>query len=424
MPQIVLKQQTNIGPLEARMFPALMRALTARGWSPTLWSTVEDPRIAPWCRPSSWKLSRWPALWPELSLDASTLAGAEVEMHRMLDVDRWWPRIQRLARQGIPMGPTAERRELLRIAFAVSRRVVANAELRRFVAWNPHCPHSGIAAELARVAGVEVTTFERGFLPDTWMVDAGGLMGDSRLAGRSIESLLAQTGDDPAELRREGARWLARAGWGSFERYPQLIDGGPRAHAGPRIAVLGSDDVTTGFCPATHDDRRRTRPGYRSSFGVAAAVARARPDALVAFKPHPSMADIWSPQDEMDQAEAPDNLVVVGQDFRALIRWSHACVTAGSTTGFVVLGLGRPLVITAHEALSGKGLAHEAVDAEQLPAAIERALRAEDLDRQRDAFARYVAWLRRHYLYGPDKAEQLAEALLAPVESAADRRIA
>ncbi len=426
MRQIVLKQQTAIGPLEGRLYPALMRALSARDWSPTLWSTAQDPRIAPWCRPSSWALGRWPSLWPELSLGEATLRGVETEMHRMIDVDRWWPRIQRLAKQGIPPGPTAERRALLRIAFAVSRHVVANPELRRFVAWNPHCPHSGIAAELARGAGLEVTTLERGFLPDTWMVDAGGLMGDSRLAWSPLEELMGDTGDDPGELRRAGARWLSRAGWGSFERYAQRTDGAPPDHDGPRIVVLGSDDVTTGFCPPSHDDRRRTRPGFRSSLAVAAAVARVRPDALVAFKPHPSMVEASTDREEfeIEGVDAPDNLIVVDHDFRGLIRWSHACVTAGSTSGFVALAMDRPLVVTAREALSGKGIAHEAFDEDQLSEGLEAALSRRGFARRRSRFAAFVGWLRRHYLYDLERVEGLADAVLAPLAASPARRTA
>ncbi len=175
-------------------------------------------------------------------------------------------------------------------------------------------------------------------------------------------------------------------------------------------ASLGSDDVTTGFFPPTHDDRKRTRPGYRSSFEVAMAVARARPDAIVAFKAHPSMAAGVA---DIDGDDVPQNLVAVDHDFRSLIGWSDACVTAGSTTGIVALALARPLVLTAREVLTGKGVAHEALEVTELADALERALRHEHFEAQRRRFATLVGWLGRHYLFDADQSDALAEALIA-----------
>lgn len=407
--ELIVHSLAGIGDDAAALYCGVRRALATRGWGARLWSTARHPDVAGWRLPSSWDIGRWPSLWPQLDwAGARTLI--DRHMAEELDVDRWAPRVAALVRQD-----DAPARALglsrLEVAYVVARHIVRRPGLRRLAAWNPACPHGGIAAELAAGLGLDVTSFERGFLPDTWMVDRGGLMGRSTLAGVSLESLLErfELGFDAAAER--GAARLATTAWSRFERHAQPARGWtPRQTSRRRVAVLGSDDVSNALVPASHPDRSVTSPGFRSSLALARAVAAARPDLDVAYKAHPSLRLGGVEPGSVDD---PPNLERVDADFRALIEGADVCATLGSTTGFVALASGRPLVVAAREVLTGKGVALEALESHALSGAVERALSGEGFAERHERFAALVGVLDARVLVRADQPERLTAQLLA-----------
>ena len=403
--RIALSNLAPLGPEDTTFFSRLSVALREQGVATSLWTTARpDTDVAAKLILSSWRIDRWRELWPRV---AAELPGGSALPEK--DRIKWTTRLGRLVGQG---APGAEVAALLPLVEAVSQEVLGDPSVDRFCAWNPLCPHSGVAFDLAGLRRIPRTSMERGFFRDTWMLDEGGLMGDSVLTGRSLSDLL--DGRDARYVDR-GRLLLASQDWAAFDRYPQRPDRGPTSwpeakRSGPRLAVFGSDDVSTGFIPTDHADRTRTRPGYASSFEAAVAVATARPDAAVAFKPHPSMSG-------HPTGEGPPNLLRLDVDYRELLGWCDAAVTVGSTLAFAVLAMDVPLISLARDVLWAKGIAHEALAAEAIGDAVALAVQGPPPDGP-ERYRAFVGWLATHYLVGLDPAsgvdgrpEQLAGAI-------------
>lgn len=401
MAVVLISNLAPIGSPEAAFFADFIGGFEEYGHQVVFWSTVGHPRLDRILLPSDWRLKEWSKLYPVDQL-------AELRPGQ-IDIEKWRARVDVLTKQDVD---DDQRPALLDTLFRVSQHVIDTVKPDLFIAWNTFCPHTGVATDLCRAAGIPVEMLERGPLPDTWMSDHG-LLGHSRLAGQASTPAC-----HPLDSLR-GRAVLADLDVASFNRYAQKADTATLStlNGQPRIVVLPPDDSTVGFFPADGPDRSPTLPGFQNSFDVATAIASARPDACVIFKPHPSFGRLSF------DTTGYSNLHVEDIDFRALIDWSDVVVSTGTGLSIIAWAMNRPVVLAARDMFAGKGVAYEALDAESLPAAIDQAVARADKKRRQASLYRLLGWLKRCYLLHPEMAPAWTRSARSEVATLHDRHL-
>jgi len=358
--KVLITNLARIGDAEARFFRELVQAFQRVGWDAVFWSTVPCPRLGCPHIPFDWDLG-------------NALRDQETTGHvAVVDPDKWLPRLQRLIKQS---WPTGEESQILERLICFSGALLDREQPGLLLSWNPHCPHTGVAADLCRMRGIPTALIERGMLPDTWYLSQGGLIGHDPTAGRPLTEL----GFDQRErsrFQRIGRRYI-NSNANSFvgrEKYDQQ-DGSRMldrlelealVRGGPRVVFFPPDDGTVGFTPANHADRRASLPHHTSSLHASLAIAH-QTDGTVVFKPHPS----WKP--DLNPQDAPANHHIIDCDYNQLIDWSD--VVAGSGSGLQLLSLirGKPVVAVGSDVLCGKRICLEP-DPNQLGDAVAEAV--------------------------------------------------
>jgi hypothetical protein len=291
-----------------------------------------------------------------------------------------------------------------------------------FLAWcGASYPVSMIWQEEARRAGIPTFSFERGFLPGTWMVDAIG-MGFSSDANRlpSLHALIVANHSE-GNFHRYLAWYLAQ----KPSKYPATLpskinvfwDGKPQR----RIVYFGQLDAA-GLLPGDTPGEFMNSPGYRDARQALMALSSAcsqLPSCELFFRPHP-----LATRDLVLAAELGIPLVTEGSS-RDVIERSAVVVCGLSTVQFEAVLLQRPVVLLANSALAGCDAAYDARQPERLADAIRQALEGVDAElRMRCGRELIDAWL-SHYLYStaPEvpacSLDRLAESLAqgAPVRT-------
>jgi phosphoserine phosphatase len=392
--RIIISHLASAAPAEARLLLDLARAFEARGHQPILWSASYIPEFAPYYLPLNWKLKRLPEFYADLRRG---IAEAETQADRT----KWVERVNQLIKQDW----TGDRGPLVDSLFSMSGQVLDTLRPDLLLSWNTLCPHTGVACDLARARGIPCVLIEKAVFPDTWIIEEGGLLGHSVLAGVPLESLV------PAErfdtYRDVGRRYLEQTDFAAYNRYGQTQESpemarlvaSPEGSRQPRVAFFPPDDGTLGFVPVDGDDRRKSLPGYLSSFEAAEATAQAHAGVTV-FKPHPSFAERVFPE------SAVPGLHVIDYDFRKLIEWSEVAATTGSGLAFVAMAMDRPVLLLANDMLAGKGIAYEAREPASLPEALRAACDRADWEARVQRFHALCGYLISDHLVSSSEAAQ------------------
>ena len=412
MATVVLSNLAHVSDYEAKFFRELMDTLRDRGHRVFLWSAVPKSVLDDNVLPMRWRIADLERFYPVEDLDAEKVM-AEI------DGEKWRARIDMLAKQGSRPFPRGRDLEILA---AVTQYVIDQLQPDLFLAWNPLCPHFGVAHDLCLARGIPSLLMERAFFPDTWFVEDGGLVGHSQLAGLSLEEMLS--GRDGQPFRRLGRDYLESSPFAALDRYAQRKESpiverlfsGDLSEAHPRIAFFPPDDLSLGFFPVDHEDRRRHLPGFESSFEAAKALAAANPGGTTLFKPHPSFLE-W----RFEASDSP--LVVLNHSYNDLIAWADIVATTGSGLAFSALAAGKPVLEMGRSALTGKGITYEALHVDEVGSAVAAARAGEGASRRRENFESFVGFAlaesvvshpqaSRSYLRPAAVAEQLHERFL------------
>lgn len=382
---------SNLAPIperEAEFFLYLFRAFERKGHTVHFWSCLSHPLLDRYHLPMGWRIRDWPQ-WSLVRPENVSRALGQIE------VDTWQARIDTLTGQDTPV---PERARLLEIVAGTSDYLLETLRPGLFLSWNTLCPHTGIAHELCRARGIASLMFERGFLPSSWYLERGGLLGHSVISGATLEALVPpERFDTYAQDGRSLVRTLNLVG---YSRYAQRKDNALIARltdrmagkTGHKIVFLPPDDTSLAFLPVAHEDRKKTLPGFADSFDAAKAVARANPDGLTIFKPHPSFKELAF------NTEGLPGLLVENHDFHELIDWADIVVTTGSGLGIVAWLAGKPVVLMARDVWYGKGVYYEAVAAEALPETLAAAAEKRDMSERQRRFQIFFGYLLRDYL--------------------------
>lgn len=381
MATIVLSNLAHISDYESELFSELMGSLRGYGHRVFLWSTVPKKRFEPYFLPMRWRIAELEQFYPMDRLDGSSVL-------REIDQEKWNARISVLAKQGVR--PFRAGREL-EILSAVTEYLLDELQPDLFLAWNPLCPHFGVAHDACQARGIPSLLFERAFYPDTWFAEEGGLVGHSRLAGASLEQMLS--GRESAPFRESGRDYLEGKPFGELERYAQHRGSvtrerlflGDLSEGRPRVVFFPPDDLSLGFFPTDHDDRRRHLPGFDNSFDAARALAAANASGTTIFKPHPSFLE-W----QFKQDDSP--LVSLNHGYDELIAWADVVATTGSGLAFMALAEGKPVIQMGHSALTGKDIVTESLYSKDIAEALGVALSQEEKGNQRENFETLVGY--------------------------------
>jgi hypothetical protein len=382
---------TNLAPIperEAEFFLYLFRAFERKGHTVHFWSCIAHPLLHLYNVPMNWRIRDWPQRFLYRPENLARALG-------QIDTDKWLARITVLTGQETP---PKDRFRLLEIVAGTSDYLIEELRPDLFLSWNTLCPHTGIAHDLCLARGIPSLMIERGFLPSSWYLERGGLLGHSVIAGLPLEDLVARERRD--DYAASGRALLRSLNLAAYSRYAQRNDGALiqgldarlEGKSGRKIVFLPPDDTSLAFVPVGHDDRKKTMPGFADSFEAAKAMARANPDGLTVFKPHPSFKER-----KFDTAGLP-GLLVVDHNFHELIAWADIVATTGSGLGLVAWLAGKPVVLMARDIWQGKGVFYEALDADALPQALEAAAQRDDLDARHRHFHIFCGYLLRDYL--------------------------
>ena len=417
MATVVLSNLAHISDFEAKFFAELMGSLRSYGHRVFFWSAVSKKSLDESILPMRWRIADLENLFSIEEFDFDS-AMAEI------DVEKWQVRVDVLAKQNPRAFPQGRDLEIL---VAVTSHVLEMLQPDLFLAWNPLCPHFGVAHDLCVARGIPSLLIERAFFPDTWFIEEGGLVGHSRLAGLSLNEMISDA--DPLVMAKVGRDYLSSSPFGSMERYAQRKESsvaerlfsGDLSDARPRIAFLPPDDLSLGAYPDSHEDHRKRLPGFKNSFDAAQALSKANSLGTTVFKPHPSFLE-W-------RFTSPDsNLISLNYNYSELIEWADLVATTGSGLEFTALAAGKPVISLGRDALTGKGIAYEALDSGQVDSALAEAVSGEGAAERQENFEAFVGYAltncvvshptaSRSYLRPVVIAERLHERFLINKES-------
>jgi phosphoserine phosphatase len=268
-----------------------------------------------------------------------------------------------------------------------------------FICWCGMNPLFSIPLDIARSLGIPSLIWEAGMLPNTFLLDRGGVTCDADMAGHPLpptsdEDLLSQVDVILSEIRDR----LVRQGC-----HGQLAL--PPKNGLPRILVLGGMDSANGvyrpkYCSQT------ILGEFRSGVDLANTVAQVYPKGAVLYRPHPR-----EPKKPLSRLNV-DSVMVDGDSLMAThYAWADVIIGYGSKTDMDVLALGKPLVVAGNTIISGKGIGFEARDVESLQNAISCALLYGVTAQQKEAIRQFFAYQIEQACYARDPTARCKQGL-------------
>ncbi len=278
----------------------------------------------------------------------------------------------------------------------VARQVIAAVRPSVALIWSSGVyPVSRVWHDVARQMGIPTFCLERGFLPDTWMIDAGGMNAQSDMRAHPLirRQLLQHTSTDRIESYRQ---YYASA---RPRKYGNPSEGVAAVRTklgitGRLVVILGSLDCA-GMVPRSILGAKLNSPGYADSHDVARAVGHAlqdEPDLDIVFKAHPGESANFT-ENAIGKVKVVDNVDAID-----LIQAADVVVAGLTGLAFETLLNKRPLVLVARSPLQGTGAAFEALNSEELGAAIRNALQGASSEKQQKA-DNFLDGLLAHCLY-------------------------
>ena len=390
MKNVVAFNLARVTDADAAYFLALRNAFVQAGANFVLFSPNTHDLIRDFHKPFDWTIKNIPAKLPIAQV---------VPQFRLTDEQygKWSERVATLAVQDFDGPPE----ELVDILEKLANYILDTYQPDLILSWNTLCPHSGVLGEIASGMGITTYLMERGFLDQTWFVESGGLVGHSHLVGSRLEDL---TGDRFDEYLAVGRSYLDASPFDKMLRYAQnqtsrfsQLLARSRVAGRPVIGFFPPDDLSLGFVPADHEDRRKHLPDYETSLDAARGLAESSPHVDVYFKPHPSFRE----KDLPEQLGA--NLFIVDHDYRDVIRQSDIVASTGSGLIVQAMAAGKPVIQMNRDQFANKGITFETLDNPR--AAVDAAVARQDLPLRLERFEAFIGYCLREYLVSAPSAD-------------------
>lgn len=262
--------------------------------------------------------------------------------------------------------------------YRVSRVVLDRLKPSLYLCWCGFEPWFAIPKELANESGIPVLVWEAGMLPDTLLLDSGGVAADSEWCGKDLPYI------DSKDI--ESAKEYIAA-WRKKEIGVALKSGpAPDGRKLPRVLILGSMDIAAGV-HRVKGSGPLTLPGYADGIDMAIAVAACH-SGITVYRPHPRESE--GPLSRLKDANV---IIDTESTLSTAILWADVVIGYGSKTDYVALALGKPFILTGMGLLTGKGCAYEALNKDVMAGVLEAAITHGMTAAQVASYERVVAWM-------------------------------
>lgn len=284
----------------------------------------------------------------------------------------------------------------------VYREAIAAYQPAAVIIWSQFPALHMLCRHVCQACGVPAVYMEYGSLPGTFSLDAGGQMGESRIA-RDFQAF-RRLPVSPAQLQQAEAV-LAYLRESRLNRNRQddstaeLKAMQSRLTAGkPVVLFAGHNDFDSGLLPYDAAARENHSPMFATSGQALACLASLADEGgfQLVYKPHPAMIGRPGWQDEPLPASVH---LVLHTDIHKLIDMADLVVTVVSQTGYVACIRGKPTLTLGYNQLRGKGAAYEAYTPEQVLPAIRDALHHGFTPERRQCFLTHAAQMLAYGLY-------------------------
>lgn len=319
-------------------------------------------------------------------------------------------------------------RELLCAAYQI-RNCMRGEGIVLAILWHQFNGMSMLLRHLCERDRLPLLYAHLGALPETICFEQGGQMAESWVCTHSERFTALPV--EPPDLER-ATRYLALARDKRLDRKPQPeatptreVLHGLRGNASGLVFYAGQNDYRTGMLPRSLPKACLHSTFFQDTLDGLRALADAAAihNWKVVFKPHPNVRYVAT------SVELPEGVVSLpeGNVFECILG-TDVTATIVSSTAYLALLHGRPVVLMGRMPLSGKGCTYELEHREGLQEVVSRAFESGLTARQSENFKRHVAQLMRFSLFAyrgsvEDVFGRGAAIAAAYIIAAAERRV-
>lgn len=281
----------------------------------------------------------------------------------------------------------------------VLRTLLAELQPAVVLTWGSSLPQSVVLQQLALQQGRPCWVIERGFVPQTLMVEMSGQGGVSEWNTSFALQRALRRGTSTTAFRAFQQQYVTQRA----SKTPVAADALSaeeirRRHCPDRqrlVSVLLQHDEASGLAPVSFAGaRQHTRgiPTAAEAVQYLAAAAAARSDCQLLVRPHPlDLADYSA-------FESATLRVVRDGSLHALLQASDAVACMTSTCQFEALLYEKPLILLARSVLAGKGVAYEALNPADVAPALASALAFEGFTDRLERGRRFLSFALENFL--------------------------
>jgi hypothetical protein len=269
--------------------------------------------------------------------------------------------------------------------------------------WDATSPLAEVLKAMCHAESIPVHGVERGFLPETWMIDSRGLQGWSDIRTHWLADTLRHAPANPKAFEKIRTYYTA----GRPEKYEQVAPmgaAGLRAKLGlsqRKVVVYVGNYDPCGLAPKHSSARRYNSPVFASTnealLAVWSAVERS-PDTALIFKPHPIDRDPYA------VAKVEGVVVVRDANPRDLFELADVVAAQFTTLQYEAVFHDKPILSLANAAWSGWDATYEVTRRSELPQVLAAALSRERWEPKRNNARKFLTLLMEHYLVGCNSA--------------------
>ena len=239
----------------------------------------------------------------------------------------------------------------------------------------------------------------QGLLPGTISVDYGGEMGESLPSLFSEHFCRLKIDPEKMEDAEKVLKYLYHSR-SNRKVQPQndcIAEIKSRIDINKRtVFFAGQNDAHSHMVPYTEETRMYHSPIFQSSFKAAAFLAGLcdKNGWNFVYKPHPMYS-------HPEQAELlPDNTVFIEfGDINDIIDFCDVTVTILSSSNYIALIRGKPVVMLGYNQVKGMGCCYEAYEKDLIENTLREALANGFTKEQKRNFQKHIAQLLKYYLY-------------------------
>ena len=276
------------------------------------------------------------------------------------------------------------------------------------IIWHQFSPLNMILADLCRDLGIPLFFLEDGLLPGSVNIERNGQMAESDICINTddFNSLLIGLGDInnannyiATVVKNNTNRKIAGPKLSTILDVEELRTRGKKI-----IFYAGQNDPKTGMISSFPERRKLHSPIFSSTFDGLKSLAKhcKEIDAILLYKPHPSVAD-YEVHNDFDFVQNPHVVYVpLVIDFLDCVRAADVFATIVSTGAYQALFRNIPTIILGRMPLSDSGAVYQITCEEEITGILSLAVNNGITIEQKHAFLNHVARLSKYYLFQYD----------------------